>query len=330
MTVNSVTQSSINTDRMLSLRSQLDNLQRQLGTGMRADNYADLGSVRSTSLEFRAERAALDGYQEAIQRTEVTFAIMSETLERLDGIASEMKGDAIPTSFVIQNGDRTTAQVSAEFRFYETVTLLNTDVEGQFLFSGLAGDTKPVAPAADIMEGVGARDGFKQVLDERQTADLGGSLSDPLLTGRLDLATVGAVTSITEAGGDAFGFQLDTVAGASATSPSITTTGPAGAPEALSFEVTGPVDVGETVRFAVTMPDGTRQDITLTAADSWGMARMYSRLTPIRRQRRRTSASQSAMLSMIWPALIWPRHRRSAPAKTFSTTTRLCGSYQTL
>ncbi len=270
MTVNSVTQTSINTDRMLSLRSQLDNLQRQLGTGMRADNYADLGSVRSTSLEFRAERAALDGYQEAIQRTEVTFAIMSETLERLDGIASEMKGDAIPTSFVIQNGDRTTAQVSAEFRFYETVTLLNTDVEGQFLFSGLAGDTKPVAPAADIMEGSGARDGFKQVLDERQLADLGGSLSDPLLTGRLDLATVGAVTSITEAGGDAFGFQLDTVAGASSTSASITTTGPAGAPEALSFEVTGPVDVGETVRFAVTMPDGTRKDITLTAADSWG------------------------------------------------------------
>jgi flagellin-like hook-associated protein FlgL len=270
MTVNSVTQSSINTDRMLSLRSQLDNLQRQLGTGMRADNYADLGSVRSTSLEFRAERAALDGYQEAIQRTEVTFAIMSETLERLDGIASEMKGDAIPTSFVIQNGDRTTAQVSAEFRFYETVTLLNTDVEGQFLFSGLAGDTKPVAPAADIMEGVGARDGFKQVLDERQTAALGGSLSDPLLTGRLDLATVGAVTSITEAGGDPFGFQLDTVAGASSSSASVTTTGPAGAPEALSFEVTGPVAAGETVRFAVTMPDGTRQDITLTAANSWG------------------------------------------------------------
>jgi flagellin-like hook-associated protein FlgL len=270
MTVNSVTQSSINTDRMLSLRSQLDSLQRQLGTGMRADNYADLGSVRSTSLEFRAERAALDGYQEAIQRTEVTFAIMSETLERLDGIASEMKGDAIPTSFVIQNGDRTTAQVSAEFRFYETVTLLNTDVEGQFLFSGLAGDTKPVAPAADIMEGVGARDGFKQVLDERQLADLGGSLTDPLLTGRLDLATVGAVTSITEAGGDAFGFQLDTVAGASSSSASVTTTGPSGAPEALSFEVTGPVAAGETVRFAVTMPDGTRQDITLTAADSWG------------------------------------------------------------
>jgi len=269
MTVNSVTQTSINTDRMLSLRSQLDNLQRQLGTGMRADNYADLGSSRSTSLAFRAERAALDGFQEAIGRTEVTFSLMSKTLERLDEIASDMKGDAIPTSFVIQNGDRTTAQVSAEFRFYETVTLLNSDVEGQYMFSGLSTDTKPVAPAADIMEGAGARDGFKQVLDERQEADLGGSLSDPLLTGRLDLATVGTTTSLTEAGGDVFGFQLDAVAGASSSSPSITTTGPAGAPEALSFDVTGAVDVGETVRFAVTMPDGTREDITLTAANSW-------------------------------------------------------------
>jgi flagellar hook-associated protein 3 FlgL len=268
MTVNSVTPSSINTDRMLSLRTQLDDLQRQLGTGMRADNYADLGSSRSTSLAFRAERAALDGFQEAIQRTEVTFSIMSETLERLDAIAGEMKGDAIPATFVIENGERTTAQVASEFRFFETVTLLNTDVEGQFLFSGLSGDVKPLADAADIMDGSGGRDGFKQVLDERQLADLGGTLSDPQLTGRLDLATLGAVTSITEAGGDVFGFQLDTAAGASSSSAAITTTGPAGVPEALSFEVTGPVAVGETVRFAVTMPDGTRQDITLTAANN--------------------------------------------------------------
>jgi flagellar hook-associated protein 3 FlgL len=267
MTVNSVTPSSINTDRMLSLRSQLDNLQRQLGTGMRADNYADLGSVRSTSLEFRADRAALDGYQEAIQRTEVSFSILSQTLERMEDIAGEMKGDAIPTSFVIQADNRTTAQVSGEYRFYEMVTLLNTEIEGQYLFSGLSSDTEPVATADEIMEGAGARDGFKQVLNERQTADLGGQLSDPLLTGRLDLATVGAITSITEAGNDVFGFQLDTAAGATSSSASITTTGPAGAPEALSFEVTGPVDVGETVRFAVTMPDGSRRDLILTASD---------------------------------------------------------------
>jgi flagellar hook-associated protein 3 FlgL len=269
MTVNSVTTSSINTQRMLSLRAQLDDLQRQLGTGMRADNYADLGPQRSTSLRFRAERAALDGFQGAIQRTEVTFSIMSKTLERLESIASNMKGDALPTSFVIQDGNRTTAQVGAEYSFYETVTLLNTEVEGEYLFSGLSGDTKPVASASDMMDGSGAREGFKQVMSERVLADLGGQLTDPQLTGRLDLATVGTTTSITEAGGDVFGFQLDTVGGASSSSPSITVTGPAGAPEALSFDVTGPVTLGEKVRFGVTMPDGSRKDITLTAADSW-------------------------------------------------------------
>ncbi|MFK7793066.1 MAG: hypothetical protein AB8B88_10410 [Devosiaceae bacterium] len=265
MTVNSVTSSSINTDRMLSLRTQLDTLQRQLGTGMRADNYADLGASRSTSLEFRAERAALDGFQSAIERTEVTFSLMSKTLERLDEIASDMKGDALPTSFVIQNGDRTTAQVSAEFRFYETVTLLNSDVEGQYLFSGLSGDTKPVAPAADIMEGAGARDGFKQVMDERQLADLGGPTTATTLTGRLDVAAAGPIASITEAGGGVFGFQLDTAAGAGTNSAAIIANSPTGAPSALSFQITGFVAPGETVRFGLELPDGTTKDVVMTA-----------------------------------------------------------------
>lgn len=267
MTVNSVTMNTLNTDRMLSLRAQLDDLQRQLGTGMRADNYADLGSQRSTSLEFRAQSATLVGYQTAIQRTEVDISVLSKTLERLDQLASDMKGDALPSSFIIQDGNRTTAQISAEFRFQEIVTLMNTDVEGQFLFSGLSTDTEPVVSANTIMDGSGARAGFKQVASERLQADLGGQLTDPALTGRLTLATVGADTSITEAGNDLYGFQIDTVAGASSSSAAITVTGPAGVPTALNFQVTGPVDAGETVRFAVTYPDGTRSDVVLTATD---------------------------------------------------------------
>lgn len=265
MTVNSVTSTSINTERMLSLRTQLDTLQRQLGTGQRADNYADLGSSRATSLELRADKAALDGYQGAIERTEVTFSLMSTTLERLDALASGVKGDALPTSFVIQSGDRTTAQVSAEYSFYEAVTLLNTDVEGQYLFSGLSGDIEPVESAANILEGVGARDGFKQVMDERQLADLGGPTTDPLLTGRLDVAATGPVASVTEAGGGVFGFQLDATAGVGTSSTAIIANGPAGVPSALSFEITGFVSAGETVRFGLEMPDGTTKDVVLTA-----------------------------------------------------------------
>lgn len=267
MTVNSVSQSTLNTDRMLSLRSQLDVLQRQLGTGQRADNYADLGQSRSTSLNIRGQQAELEGYTTAIERTGVTFSILSQTLERLDALADDTKGDAIPTSFVIENGDQTVAQVAAEHRFYETVSLLNTDMDGQFLFSGLSTDVEPVAPAGDILNGVGGRAGFQQVMAERAEADLGGSLSDSTLSGRLDVARVGTVASITENGGDVFGFQLDPVAGASSSSSNIVTTGPAGSPDTLSFEVRGSINVGETVRFSLDLPDGSKHDIVLTSTD---------------------------------------------------------------
>lgn len=268
MTVNSVSQSSLNTDRMLSLRSQLDLLQQQLGTGQRADNYADLGQTRSTSLNIRGQQAELAGYTAAIERTGVTFSILSQTLERLDALADDTKGDAIPTSFVIENGDQTVAQVAAEHRFYEAVTLLNTDIDGQFLFSGLSNDVEPVAPAGDILYGVGGKAGFQQVMAERAEADLGGALSDPTLTGRLDLVTAGTTTSITENGNGVFGFQLDATAGASSSSPNIAVTGPAGAPASLSFDVTGDVDIGETLRFTLSMPDGSTKDVVLTAVDS--------------------------------------------------------------
>lgn len=267
MTVNAVTPSSINIDRLLATRAQLDDLQRQLGTGLRADNYADLGVDRSRSLDARGQLAAIDGFQESIRRTEVDISLLSSTLERLDELASETKGDATPSTFVIETGNQTTAQVAAEFRFEEAVTLLNNEVDGTYLFSGLSGDTEPVARADDILEGVGARAGFRTVSAERLQADLGGTLADANLTGRLDVATVGAITSITEAGGNVFGFQFDTVAGAGTTSPNINVTGPAGAPEAVSFEVAGAVTAGETVRFSLTLPDGSSTDIVLTATD---------------------------------------------------------------
>lgn len=268
MTVNSVSQSSLNTDRMLSLRSQLDVLQRQLGTGLRADNYADLGPSRSTSLNIRGQQAELEGFTNAIERTGVTFSILSQTLERLDALANDMKADAIPTSFVIENGDQTVAQVASGHRFYEAVTLLNTDMDGQFLFSGLSTDVEPVAPAGDILNGVGGRAGFQQVMAERAEADLGGTLSDAALTGRLDLATVGTSTSITEAGNGVFGFQLDATAGASSSAANIAVSGPAGAPNALSFDVTGNVAIGANVRFTLAMPDGSTEDIVLSAVDT--------------------------------------------------------------
>jgi flagellar hook-associated protein 3 FlgL len=146
------------------------------------------------------------------------------------------------------------------------VSLLNTEVDGRYVFSGLSNDTRPVAPADAILNGVAGQSGFKQVMAERAQADLGGSLADPVLTGRLDFTSAGTVTSVAENGGGVFGLRLDATAGASTSSSNIQITGPSGAPNRLDIDVLGGVNLGETLRLTYTLPDGTSRDVVLTSA----------------------------------------------------------------
>ena len=268
MSINSVTRSSLNVDLLLSMRAQLDGLQRQLGTGQRSDDHAGLGEGRLASLNARAEVARLDGFRLAIDRTQTTLSVMTGTLERLDALALEVKAEMLTTSLTIEAGDRTASQVGAGYRMQEIVSLMNTEVNGRFLFSGLSTDVEPVEPVGTLIEGAGGRAGLRQVMAERATADLGGSLSDPLLSGRLDMAVAGTVVSLAEAGGDVFGFQIDMAAGVSFSGPGIAATTPAGPPDQARFEVVGPVVPGEALRLTLAMPDGTREMVTLLAATS--------------------------------------------------------------
>ncbi|MBV6657924.1 MAG: hypothetical protein KI785_09170 [Devosiaceae bacterium] len=267
MTINTVTSTTLNTDRLVSMRSEMDELNRQMGTGLKSDSYAGLGDDRSTSMATRAELTAIESYQQTIERTEVTVSIMSTTVERIDALGSEVKNNTSNDQFTLQDGSRTTSQVSAEARLDETVALLNTDVNGDYLFSGLSTDVQPVAPTDEILYGNATQAGFDQVANERREADLGGTLDDPTLAGRLDLDVTAATVSITENGNDQYGFQLDTAAGASSSSPNIAVTGPTGTPEALTFDVTGPVTEGEDIIFTLQMPDGTSTDIRLEATE---------------------------------------------------------------
>ena len=47
---------------ILSLRSQLDDLQRQLGTGIKSNSYAGLGLDRGLSMALRGQVAALSSF----------------------------------------------------------------------------------------------------------------------------------------------------------------------------------------------------------------------------------------------------------------------------
>ena len=111
------------------------------------------------------------------------------------------------------------------------------------------------------MNGNGAQAGLKQLILERKQADVGTSG-----LGRVVL-TAPSATSVQiaeDASPSEFGLKLNAI---TSTLTGATITQPTGTPAAMSVDLgaTNPVD-GESVKFTFKLPDGTTEDITLTAS----------------------------------------------------------------
>ena len=111
-------------DLFVGLRRELDELQRQLTTGKKAQSYGGLGFDRGTSLDFRAKIAALGSYDAAIQSAELRTTMITKGLEQLQANASDVKSAVLPPKFDLDLDGRTSAQKDAEQRLQLAVDLL--------------------------------------------------------------------------------------------------------------------------------------------------------------------------------------------------------------
>ncbi|MCC2113766.1 MAG: flagellar biosynthesis protein FlgL [Hyphomicrobiales bacterium] len=249
---------SVMAQRLTTMRAEFDDLQRQLATGKQAETYADLGRDASLSIGFRAKQAAIAGYQDTIRDVGLRLDMMQTALTRLDEIALEAKGAITSHPFELTNGKQTTAQQSTRERLEEMASLLNSNVHGRYLFAGMGTDRPPVLDIDTIFYGDGTADGLQQVVSERRSADLG---ADNL--GRLTLTAGATSVTVEEAvAGNPFGFD---VVGATTTSTAVTITGPVGATNAVTVDFTGLPAAGESIRLTLALPDGTSEDVVLTA-----------------------------------------------------------------
>src|SRR5262249_16315385 len=146
----------------------------------------------------------------------------------------------------------TVGQTNAGVQLDELLNLLNTQVGDRYIFSGRALDTPAAESLAHILDGDGARAGFKQVVTERNQADLGANG-----LGRLVIPPPpGNVVSVSEdVSGSPFGFKLAAV---NSGLTNATVTGPAGVPPAISVDFSaGDPNPGESIKFSFTLPDGS-------------------------------------------------------------------------
>lgn len=251
------------TRSIIESRSLLTDLQQQLASGKKISTYGDLGVARNQVLSLRSELTRIDGYLSTASQVGTRMDVMLQSLERVRDLASQSKSDALEVGFDVQGGGQTIYQTELGGRFDEVAAILNTRVGNRYLFSGREAEQKPVLSSAEILDGAGSRAGFKQIVSERRQADLGADGR-----GRLVLALpVGATATVAEdVAGSPFGFKLASVA---SNLTGTTISGPAGSPAAagVTFSAALPKD-GETIRLTFALPDGTSQDVTLTARAS--------------------------------------------------------------
>src|SRR4051794_19414922 len=75
-------------------RHQLDDLQRQLGTGQTSTTYAGLGVERGLSVSLRNQLNLMNGYSDAVTNVGVRIDLASSALTDISKVASTVKSAA--------------------------------------------------------------------------------------------------------------------------------------------------------------------------------------------------------------------------------------------
>jgi len=255
--------SALKIQSLLDMRQQIDDLQRQLGTGKKADTYAGLGVSTGLAVTLRSQLSAMSSFGDTITSVGIRLNTAQTALQQIDQSVHTVKSATQLTRYVIDQTGQTTDQRTSAGQLDQILAALNTQVGDNYIFSGASPDQPAVESLDHILNGNGARAGFKQIISERNQADLGASG-----LGRLVIpAAAGSVVSMSEdVAGSPFGFKLGAVN--SALTGAIVT-GPAGSPATISVNLgaTNPNN-GDTVKFTFNLPDGSTENLTLTATSS--------------------------------------------------------------
>jgi len=240
------------------MQDRFANLQTQLATGQKATNLAEMGDDRHLSLSMRARISRIEGYQNSLSMVNMRLKVFDTVVQRLDKVESTARAAMTPSSYGSSNANFGTAPSLARSQLDEIVNLLNTDVDGRYLFSGATVDKRPVESVSALLDGAGGKAGFKQVAAERLVADKG---ADGM--GRLDLTSTGSTVTLSEDGAHPFGLKL---VPATSTGSFATFTQPTGTPpNTLTVDFSTQPLEGDSVSVSFTLPDGTQETVKLTA-----------------------------------------------------------------
>src|SRR5262245_17243073 len=104
---------------LVGMRRQLDDLQRQLGTGKKSADYAGVGTNRGMAVGLRASLAAVNGYEDTMTSVGVRLDLAKTALERLMDVNSDTQTAIRRSGFQIDNTGQGQEQQTAGFALDE-------------------------------------------------------------------------------------------------------------------------------------------------------------------------------------------------------------------
>ncbi|MGJ5178060.1 flagellar protein [Bradyrhizobium oligotrophicum] len=244
-----------------NISNQLADLSTQLSSGVKSNQYAGMGPDEGFAIAARAQLSNIAAFTTTMTHVNTVIGAVNTSLQSLAKIQNQVQGGASATPQNLTSTGQTTGQQTASSNLSAIVGILNTQVGDRYIFSGTATDRPAIVSADTILNGTSTQAGLKQVIAERQQADLG--LNG---LGRLNLSASATVpiTLSEDVAGSPFGFKLSSV---TSSLTNATVTGPSGSPAGISVDLTaGNPNAGDQISFTFKLPDGTSESIKLTAS----------------------------------------------------------------
>src|SRR5436305_8186550 len=244
-----------------NLNDQLTTLSSQLTTGKKATTYAGMGVNEGFAIAARAQLSNMSAFTDTMTKINTTISVANTALQSLVDIGTPLQGAAAASSQALNGSGQTIAQQNAGAQLGSMLGILNTQSGDRYIFSGAAIDTPPVIDADTLLNGSGAQAGLKQLISERQQADLGGGL------GRLVLSAPAAtpVTLREDVSPSVFGLKLNSV---SSSLTGATVTGPTGSPPTVSIALGANPNSGDQISLKFNLPDGSTETIQPIASSA--------------------------------------------------------------
>jgi len=246
-----------------NINTQLTDLSTQLSSGVKSTDYAGMGVNEGFAIAARAQLANITAFGDTMTNVTTTINAANTVLQSLSKTAGEVQSEASATPQNLTSTGQTIGQQNALSQLSAMVGMLNTQVGDRYIFSGSAINTPAVVSADDILNGNGTQAGLKQVIADRQQADLGTNGLGRLV---LSQPTATSVQVAEDVAGSPFGLKLNAV---SSSLTNATVTGPSGSPAAVSIDMTaGNPQPNDQINFTFNEPDGATDSIQLTATNT--------------------------------------------------------------